>query len=1728
MSYKAELEKLEAEYAELKEQSEMIEEELESENAELTNQVEELQSTLRACTKGKAQHKEVDKLIVRIQKFTKSKKELTDKVRTLENENDALKSRERLKDAKLEDLETEVESSGENVICLKAQLSELQDELTRARSKANASAPSGTASTSSLNELGQLREENKALLERLEARDAESCDMVPKEDYDDLVARIEEQNEELEQLEDENAKLKEEAGSPPADTAADLAALQTKVASLEKHRDSLQTRISQLTSKNAELEAFSAGFGSEKLEMETEQRRLREEVAEINEQNDELKEVKAILGSAKLELETQLKAMKDGRMEEIAKLEKRIREKDEELAALHKASRESQAQMSDLERKTQEKAEADPLKLELAQAHLQQKRLEGELAETQKQLADQKVKNNGELEKFQRRLSQTETSKGVSEAAVEEVKNQLLSSESQRDQLTAEVVLLKARLKDRDRESQTVTELREAYASCLTRETTLKQENERLQGAYGAMENKMVEFGQLQDLMETEKERLTDQIRLLTEKHATAVSEGPGGERLRELESKCGKQEAELTANKETIGRMERDRKAMVDAVCDMRSERTALTGQVKALEAEKQALTKHIQSLGNERMSLTKDLERAKSEKTLVAASEPRGIAVDSHLVQQQEQPAMKTAQELLALAESATETKGTTQRQETQSENQETANEEDSSSPGESDCANKRAWDVERAVETPAISLGSKDIEQFSKKVAELEELRGQLQHEVAECKREANVRTEQVEGLLATNQSLRNQINILQASATAQEMESTDTPDGSLVLKEIELQDRLGAMEQEIDKKVKEAERRKDEETKAAALAFEATIRRLESRLLNLRAELAAWKEQGPKLKAAVQVLQNQTRALRNDSAKSVEFLRTGFNEMQAMMGNGKQLGVTDSAAVVQKRMEIMKRQLQLEVKQRRKISDQLQRIKGNVRVYCRVRPLLPAEVKKGAEYAVDFPAQDTVTVYSGGKSTARPHTFRFDRCFDAHKTQGDLFEDFDNSIMGILEGFDVCIFAYGMTGSGKTYTIEGPKDNPGVRERSLQKIFNYIDDHESDYDFSVKISLLEIYNNELRDLLVPADKKNPPKLKIFTRKSGNTEVQHLTHIQVTRLDQVLAVLDKGSLARAVGKTDANEHSSRSHMLAALTLKSKSKLTGTIMKGRLNLVDLAGSERLRHTSASGDRLNESVHINQSLTALGNVINALAKQKEHIPYRNSKLTQLLQSSLENARTFMVVNISPAAIYANETLQSLQFAKRVKEIELGQATSHQVSASFIKQQRELEDIRKNKRKIEEQLEEVKTQNSSLGKALVNGRENSNNSLQLAKKRIKALNEIVNVQNDAYKSQARAVARNIKLDKEIASWKRKCELLDKKFSSKAKEAETIAKKVDSLEADMSHFKTESRHALRDSKKGSQHMQKSHEEEMSRLTMSLEKERRSRKEEAAKFAQLTEKLKLQVAKLSKEKQETRNRLARPPSRGIVLGGTSSPGLSTKHANRTTLTIGSSTPNPDPEKPASKLSHNTSVRSSPTSTRRTTLRDATSRMARRLRCYPPSPRAKRTSPDPHEPKYNPNRRVGTLTAADGTRTPTTPARADTTATATATTTSLRKSRTGTSTPNDRVKTPISRPASTSSLDPRTASTRSAGKIARPSSSLHYRRGSTGTPQTAKPTKRRPLTAVSQRATSSRLSSARRRSTTVLSENTSPESLNGRIRSRSRGDDAFLRHIERTRARMKGIRK
>ena len=450
---------------------------------------------------------------------------------------------------------------------------------------------------------------------------------------------------------------------------------------------------------------------------------------------------------------------------------------------------------------------------------------------------------------------------------------------------------------------------------------------------------------------------------------------------------------------------------------------------------------------------------------------------------------------------------------------------------------------------------------------------------------------------------------------------------------------------------------------------------------------------------------------------------------------------------------------------------KLLQRLQAVRGNIQVCCRTRPPTDKELAAAlvnssdgnravGKICVDVTDENEISCYDRRAELWR--SFVFDRVWPFDATQAEVFSDVEPLVLSVTEGFNTCLFAYGQTGSGKTFTMNGYGREYGVSYRTLQRIFETLElkrgqaeatalrlekmimkdppvsgqegqgppscdsdsvhrDSEDDeipppvFSYSVQVSMMEIYNEQVYDLLAmpPATTVSSAfgsgntggaiasaGLDIRQAPDGTVSVPGLHQVTVHSLSDVMEVFSRGSGNRATTTTNLNEHSSRSHLIMHIDVLSVQGDSSPV-KAKLFLVDLAGSERVGKSGVTGQAMKEAQYINKSLSALGDVMEALDQKAKFIPYRNSKLTYLLQDALGgNSRTMMVVTVCPTESTTEETLFTLQFASRVRNISIGPAKKNSNTKNMEEAVRalkaELKDSKKKRQSLEDNIGDIK------------------------------------------------------------------------------------------------------------------------------------------------------------------------------------------------------------------------------------------------------------------------------------------------------------------------------------------------------------------------------------------------------------------------------------------------
>ncbi|KAF2875233.1 carboxy-terminal kinesin 2 [Massariosphaeria phaeospora] len=440
-------------------------------------------------------------------------------------------------------------------------------------------------------------------------------------------------------------------------------------------------------------------------------------------------------------------------------------------------------------------------------------------------------------------------------------------------------------------------------------------------------------------------------------------------------------------------------------------------------------------------------------------------------------------------------------------------------------------------------------------------------------------------------------------------------------------------------------------------------------MQGELTNVKAELD--RERSLKTGLQGQLTQATTQNLTLDAANKamkakIHFLESD-SQAQSQAFNDLHRRMQDAIEAA----ELAQEKLRQEETLRRKLHNQVQELKGNIRVMCRVRPSHESESEPAKiafpdvetdskEVAVQGPEKQSAL---GNVSTAN-HAYSFDRVFGPKSENSEVFDEISQLVQSALDGYNVCIFCYGQTGSGKTYTMSSID---GMIPRATAQIYSEATRlEEKGWNYKMGGSFVEVYNESYNDLLGRSEDIDKKTVEVkHDPAKKTTTLKNAVSVELDGPDRVAEILKTADKNRSVAATKANQRSSRSHSVFILKLVGLNSITGEKSEGTLNLVDLAGSERLEHSKAEGARLKETQNINKSLSCLGDVINALGSGKEgaHIPYRNSKLTYLLQNSLGgNSKTLMFVMVSPLQAHLQETITSLKFATKVHNTHIGTA----------------------------------------------------------------------------------------------------------------------------------------------------------------------------------------------------------------------------------------------------------------------------------------------------------------------------------------------------------------------------------------------------------------------------------------------------------------------------------
>lgn len=453
-------------------------------------------------------------------------------------------------------------------------------------------------------------------------------------------------------------------------------------------------------------------------------------------------------------------------------------------------------------------------------------------------------------------------------------------------------------------------------------------------------------------------------------------------------------------------------------------------------------------------------------------------------------------------------------------------------------------------------------------------------------------------------------------------------------------------------------------------------------LREQALNAVAEVARMKRVAADARSQLQFFSQELQALKTQVAST-----------QNLMLDATHGAFTDVVENVYRREKVLQESYLEEKAERQLIAEKYYELSGRIRVFCRLRPSTSENAS-----ALLRPRHDSILVEKSGKE------FVFDQVFGPESAQPEVYRQMEPLVVSFADGYNACILAYGQTGSGKTFTMMGNSDDPasadaGMIPRALQQVFSIIEARKLTYQDVVTVSMVEIYNDQILDLLGDenhCDSSNSSSSKHQPVIKSESEI---VERNVTIWSQVQAALAEGNANRNIASTSMNVESSRSHAMLFLYLESQHRETLEVRKSTLCLVDLAGSERISRSKVEGDRLKETQHINKSLSALGDVIYALQHKAKHVPYRNSKLTYMLREMLSGqAKTLMMLQLSPDSVDVEETKCSLNFGARVSQVQMGAVRQSVESGEIFKLKDENQSLGKKVASLEHKLAEYKKQ----------------------------------------------------------------------------------------------------------------------------------------------------------------------------------------------------------------------------------------------------------------------------------------------------------------------------------------------------------------------------------------------------------------------------------------------
>lgn len=583
--------------------------------------------------------------------------------------------------------------------------------------------------------------------------------------------------------------------------------------------------------------------------------------------------------------------------------------------------------------------------------------------------------------------------------------------------------------------------------------------------------------------------------------------------------------------------------------------------------------------------------------------------------------------------------------------------------------------------AAETVKQELGVNDreLEEMRSKLAEFQAAQTMNESKMTEMRRVLEAKSAEFSNVQASMDALKRETASKDDEFAVNQTVAAQEVEQRAARQLADLRAQLAARDEELGRvrtQLVDTEKKAEEETsatrRAAAVAAKAQqdaaateMEAARQEMLKRESELSAVRAEAQRLREETQSNEVEVKRARELASRQAQ-LEYEAEESKKKLGD------------LQVHNEKLRKDYLQEQTLRRKYHNEVEDLKGAIRVFCRVRPLSKSELERGN---FDCTTIDATSINLTDEGTEK--TFEFDSCFGTNSTQEEVFEDTKRLVQSAMDGFNVCVFAYGQTGSGKTFTMSGVPSLPGITPRTVIELFDIQRRDAGKFRYTFTFYMMELYKDFLVDLLYTGNDDGRPKLNIKKDQRGVVYVEGTTVKPANSREELEGLIQSGFDGRHVASTKMNSESSRSHLIMAVIIDSLNLATQVSTVGKLTLVDLAGSERAGKTGATGEQMKEAQSINKSLSALGDVIGALTSGQKHVPYRNHPLTMLMSDSLGgNAKTLMFVNASPAEYNIAETINALDYAKRVKTVT--NVSSKTVETEAIKSlKKELAELKK-------------------------------------------------------------------------------------------------------------------------------------------------------------------------------------------------------------------------------------------------------------------------------------------------------------------------------------------------------------------------------------------------------------------------------------------------------------